>query len=133
MNQKWIDQDYRIERTRLEILIALGWRLTFWLMIGCGLDEQPFNFMGRKLFNLPKNSFSSAKYANGLIKWHKLCHMILHVTIRYTTFPKSVSNYSESESWVFFIDLYRLPKLWITEITENFSVFKLAKYHDFRF
>ena len=50
-------------------------------MIGCGPDEQPFNFMGRKLLNLPKNSFWNAKYANDLIKWHKLCHMINHVII----------------------------------------------------
>ena len=78
---KWIDQDYWIERAWFEILIALGLRLTFWLTIGCGLDEQPFNFMGRKLLNLPKNSFSNAKYANDLIKWHKLCHMINHVII----------------------------------------------------
>ena len=89
MNQNvfWIDPNDWIERAWLEILIALGWRLTFWLMIGCGLDEQPFNFMGRKLFNLPKNSFCSAKYANDLMKWHKLHHMISHFIIRYTTFP----------------------------------------------
>ena len=71
-----MNQNYELTGI-IELNAARLETLTFWLMIGCGLDEQPFNFMGRKLFfNLPKNSFSNAKYANGLIKWHKLCHMI---------------------------------------------------------